>query len=175
MNEESSSIRPALISDARQIAEMHIEAWRVAYAGIVPDDYLASLSVDAREKGWARLIEEGISNLWIAVCSERITGLISFGASREAGAASTMGELMAIYVHPGFWSCGIGRSLWLAVRGELRRRGFTGVMLWVLDDNTRARKFYSAEGFVENPERGRHITIGGQVLAEVYCETTIGE
>lgn len=169
------SVRPALINDARKIAEMHIEAWRKAYAGIVPDDYLLSLSVDAREKGWARLIEEGVSNLWIAVCSERIAGLISFGASREAGVASTMGELMAIYVHPEFWSCGIGRSLWLAAREELQRRGFTCVMVWVLEDNSRARRFYNVEGFIENPEKSRNITIGGKVLAEVYCETAIGE
>ncbi|MDP1933083.1 MAG: GNAT family N-acetyltransferase [Gammaproteobacteria bacterium] len=173
MNGESTNVRPALISDAREIAEMHIEAWRKAYASIVPDDYLASLSIDAREQGWARMIGQGMPMLWVAVSSQRITGLISFGASRETGEAPSVGELMAIYVHPEFWSCGFGRSLWLAAREELQRRGFTGVMLWVLEDNTRARKFYCGEGFVENPQRSRNITIGGQVLAEVYCETTI--
>lgn len=175
MNEKKSFVRPALVSDAREIAQMHIETWRTAYAGIVPDDYLASLSVDTREQGWLRMIERGTPNLWVAECSDCIAGLISFGANRETSEATTLGELMAIYVHPRFWSCGIGRSLWLAARAQLQQQGFTSVMLWVLEDNLRARKFYSAEGFIENRERGRSITIAGKVLAELYCEAAIGE
>ncbi len=38
-------IRPGKSSDAEAIAKVHVIAWRETYAGIVPNDYLDSLSV----------------------------------------------------------------------------------------------------------------------------------
>jgi hypothetical protein len=45
-------IRSATPGDARAIATIHVEAWRAAYRGIVPDEYLDSLSIDGRESTW---------------------------------------------------------------------------------------------------------------------------
>src|SRR5665647_3595767 len=39
-------IRPATVSDARQIARVHIASWREAYADVIADVYLAHLDVD---------------------------------------------------------------------------------------------------------------------------------
>ena len=39
-------IRPATEADARTIAEIHVAGWVAAYRGMVPDELLASLSVD---------------------------------------------------------------------------------------------------------------------------------
>jgi hypothetical protein len=43
-------IRDAELRDARGIAEVHVRSWQTAYAGIVPDEDLAQLSVDEREQ-----------------------------------------------------------------------------------------------------------------------------
>jgi hypothetical protein len=43
-------VAQANLEYARSVAEIHVEAWRAAYAGIVPADYLAALSVDKREE-----------------------------------------------------------------------------------------------------------------------------
>ena len=43
-------IRDAELRDARGIAEVHVRSWQAAYAGIVPDEDLAQLSVDEREQ-----------------------------------------------------------------------------------------------------------------------------
>ena len=45
-------IRDAELRDARGIAEVHVRSWQTAYAGIVPDEDLAQLSVDERGQFW---------------------------------------------------------------------------------------------------------------------------
>lgn len=75
MSKQFFQVRPASIQDARTIATMHIEAWRKAYAGIVPTEYLDSLSADVREPGWARMIEVGKPSLWVAECEGRVVAI----------------------------------------------------------------------------------------------------
>ena len=41
-------IREAAVNDATAIAQVQVESWRTTYAGIVPDAFLASLSVETR-------------------------------------------------------------------------------------------------------------------------------
>jgi hypothetical protein len=48
-------VRDAELRDARGIAEVHVRSWQAAYAGIIPDEELARLSVDQREQFWGRL------------------------------------------------------------------------------------------------------------------------
>ena len=43
------TVRPAIPEDAPAIARVHVASWRETYAGIVPDEFLASLKVERRE------------------------------------------------------------------------------------------------------------------------------
>ena len=43
---EPVRIRAATPMDAAGIAAVHVETWRATYAGILPDNYLVSQSVD---------------------------------------------------------------------------------------------------------------------------------
>lgn len=56
MNANAIAIRPALDSDARTIAQVHVNSWRAAYRGIFTDEYLAALSIDEREQMWRGVI-----------------------------------------------------------------------------------------------------------------------
>lgn len=49
---------------------------------------------------------------------------------------------------------------------ELKQRGFDKVLLWVLEDNHRARKFYEKFGFVYS-EVFMDDNIGGKDVREV--------
>ncbi len=51
-------IRDAELGDARGIAEIHVRYWQAAYAGIVPDEDLARLSVDQREQFWMHVLSK---------------------------------------------------------------------------------------------------------------------
>jgi L-amino acid N-acyltransferase YncA len=168
------NIRRALLSDARAVAEVHVQTWQSAYRGIVPDSFLDALSVDSREAAWHEWISRGSPELWVAEAQSVITGWVAFGPSRDGDAALTVGEVEAIYVTPSHWSTGTGRELWKAARARLMERKFTSATLWVLEENQRATRFYRAAGFEPNLASRKDIMIGGKQLWEIRYETRIG-
>lgn len=80
----------------------------------------------------------------VAEVDGEIVGFVSVGAARDEDAD---GELYAIYVQPDRWGSGVGRSLIEAGEKRLRELGYREVLLWVLEDNPRARRFYEAAGW----------------------------
>jgi ribosomal protein S18 acetylase RimI-like enzyme len=171
-------IGPAHPEDALEVAALHVSAWRVAYAGILPEEYLAQLSVEARAALWRESILWGTPALCLAreempeADGEmsgrwRALGFASYGRCRDEDVPDTWGEIWAIYVLPAHWSRGIGRALWRYACAELRRDGYQHVSLWVLADNERAIRFYHRAGL--EPDAGVTQTIerGGRSLTEV--------
>ena len=168
------NIRPAIATDARPVATVHIHTWQSAYRGIVPDAYLESMSIDARERIWAGVIERGAPELWVAEIDSQVVGWSAFGPSRDADAKPRTGELEAIYVLPQHWKTGTGRALWLITRRRLIERGFASATLWVLADNVRAIHFYTAAGFAPDAASDKQIHCGGRALREIRYETDLG-
>ena len=50
-------IREAESSDVKSMAKIHVQTWQTTYAGIVPSEYLFSLSYPARESWWRQVLE----------------------------------------------------------------------------------------------------------------------
>ncbi len=160
-------IRSATAFDARAIATIHVEAWRAAYRGIVPDEYLDSFSIDGREAAWRENLLAADTSTWVAEESDDIVGWISAGPSRDTDAGRSAGEIWAVYVAPGCWGKGVGRSLCVRAEQHLQTQGFIAVTLWVLKDNERAVKFYQSNGFVLDLGATKVIERGGKTLSEV--------
>jgi ribosomal protein S18 acetylase RimI-like enzyme len=160
-------IAPASLDDCPGLAQLHVETWRQAYAGIVPGQYLASLSVQRREDAWRQVITEGNSELLVGRVAGALVGLVSFGRSRDADAPPQRGELWAIYVAPSAWSTGVGRALWEAARKRLLALGLQSTSLWVLAGNVRAIRFYEAAGFALDPGSRKEFELGGAKLREL--------
>ena len=54
-------IREATHADIPAIARLHVDSWRTTYKGILPDEFLADLNYEMRERQWQRtLSEEGL-------------------------------------------------------------------------------------------------------------------
>ena len=90
------------------------------------------------------------SATFVAVVDEEIVGFATVGASLSEDGT---GELWAIYVHPTTWSRGTGRALIEASEQSLRDSGFTQALLWVLEGNERAERFYRAAGWTRDGEK----------------------
>lgn len=166
------NVRPAQVEDSEDIATIHVRGWQSAYRGIVPEPHLQSLSIEQRVRSWRSLLLEGSpSEIVVAELDRGLIGFASFGPSRDGDAREDTGELYAAYVLPEHWSTGIGRALWYRARDRLVERGFLRATLWVLSDNARAIRFYSAAGFSPNIERS--IEIGGTSLWEIRYEVPI--
>jgi ribosomal protein S18 acetylase RimI-like enzyme len=157
-------VRPADPDDAAAIANVHVATWRTAYRGLLPDDFLASLTEAGYKERWRRNLSEGTSRVYVAEEGSRVVGFASGGRER-AGEDGFSGELYAIYVLPESQHLGHGRQLVRAMAGGLREMGLADMIVWVLRDNAAGRKFYEGLGGVYI--RTQPITIGPALLQEV--------
>ncbi len=123
-------IRHAVPEDARAVAEIHVDAWRAAYADIMPEAFLASLTVSSRQAFWDRFLAEKQGDLKVAMEGGRLLGWINTGPCRDVGATRDEAEIWAFYVSPVAWSTGVGRQLWVSARNGLIEQGHRQCHLW---------------------------------------------
>jgi ribosomal protein S18 acetylase RimI-like enzyme len=168
------NIRVANLADARAVAEVHVSSWQDAYQGLIPDSYLARLSVDKRESAWRESIASGTPELWVAEEHCGVVGWVAFCPSRDQDAPRTTGEVGALYVLSSHWRQGIGRALWLTARRRLIERLFSRVTLWVLAENERAIRFYTGVGFLPDAGATRVSERDGKQMTEVRYEAALG-
>jgi hypothetical protein len=94
-------LREGTLNDVPMIARVHVDTWRTTYCGIVPDNYLAQLSYEKRERGWQQILsstKDSENFTYVAVDpSELIVGFANGGLERT-GDPVYKGELNAIYI-----------------------------------------------------------------------------
>ncbi|GAA4705403.1 GNAT family N-acetyltransferase [Pseudonocardia yuanmonensis] len=159
-------VRAAAPADAGAIARVVVDSWRRAYAGLLPDELLAGLSVEDRRRMWRAVLDAAAPGVAVLVAEDRAGPLVvGFVAARSDPDDPRHGQLMALYVAPGAWRRGIGTMLHDAALDHLARRGVERATLWVLDGNERADAFYRARGWVPDGRRQVEEWLGG-VLPE---------
>lgn len=156
-------IRQATAADAEAVALVHLETWRVAYAHTFPREALEDMSA---ERVAARIEMHRRAPPLVAEQDGEIVGFVSVGPGMDH---QTDGELYAIYVHPGHWGEGHGYELIAAGEERLRELGHGHAVLWVLEDNPRARRFYERAGWRLDGSR-RPTEILGVEVSEVRYE-----
>ena len=140
-------IRQADEQDIPRIAEIIVFGKRVAYRPIFQNDYVSfnELQVVDLYKEYKRnpdvlrgmlLFDDGI-----------VKGIIN-GQLREENVI----EITDFYVDPFFVGQGIGTLLIKQMLGQVKKYGVQKVILWVIKDNVKARKFYETHGFVDSGE-----------------------
>ena len=137
-------IRQATPADADALGRMHVAAWREAYVGLAPDDVLAALDPRARGAMWRDALANG-TTVHLAERSGGIVGFAACGPPRDASSPPS-GEIYAVYVLRAAQRQGLGRTLMSAMARELLARGYGSGVLWVLEGNDPARRFYQALG-----------------------------
>jgi ribosomal protein S18 acetylase RimI-like enzyme len=154
-------LREATVADARAIAEVHVEGWSWGYRGLIPDEVIEALDVDAREAEWVL----GFTERWrdgdgclVWERDREVLGFIAFGpaADEHASPPPGAGEVYSIYLRRRAAGSGVGRELFLAAERGLVEHGFTVAVLWVLEANRRARRFYEIAGWQPDGPRGEH-------------------
>lgn len=135
-------MRAATVADAEGIGRVHVASWRRAYAGLMPAELLAGLSVADRAASWSERLAAGVNPMFVLTAPE-VVGFASFGPNAGDPAR---GHLYALYLHPTWWGRGAGRQLHDAVAAWLDER-YPRSTLWVLRGNDRATRFYRAAGW----------------------------
>ncbi len=140
-------IQPANPKNAADIARVHVDTWRTTYAGIVPDDHLASLSYDVRTKLWTEILSDPAlhHHTWVAKdAAGKVVGFSNGGKNRDES-QPYQGEVMALYLLKEFQGRGIGKRLLLDSFEQLFRHGHTSAIAWVFEKNPTAQ-FYERLG-----------------------------
>jgi ribosomal protein S18 acetylase RimI-like enzyme len=159
-------IRPATADDASAIARVQVLAWRQAYAGMMPQDFLDRMDSERRVAGWRRALSADAvmaTDVLLDPAGETV-GFCVHGPSRDADADAWTGELVAINLLPAHWRRGLGRMMMdrlLVVAAERRWQALT---LWVLEANMQARRFYEAHGFAADGARQSDLKLTGAPL-----------
>jgi GNAT superfamily N-acetyltransferase len=149
------SIRRARTADAVAIGAVHVATWRSAYAGILPDRFLARMSVPRQAAHYDAAIRASAA-VFVAAASgtdvppgsgSRIVGFATAGRARGGEFARQLGEgeVETLYVLDDWRDRGIGRKLMRAAAGHLAEIGCKSCYLWVLRDNP-SRWFYQRLG-----------------------------
>ncbi|HLJ05451.1 MAG TPA: GNAT family N-acetyltransferase, partial [Acetobacteraceae bacterium] len=151
------SVRRARPADAISIGSVHVAAWRSAYPGILPDDFLARLSVPRQAAHYDAAIRSSSTGVFVASASgndvppgsgSRIMGFATAGRARTklaGGGVLAEGEVETLYVLDDWRDRGVGRKLMRAAAAWLAEAGCKSCFVWVLRDNP-SRWFYQRLG-----------------------------
>ena len=143
-------LREALLSDAPAIAALHTANWRESYAGILPDDYLASEVETDRHAVWQERLSKAAAGHQTIVAEDERGDLAGFAC--------------VYFDHDPQWGSFLdnlhtsadarGKGYGLALLKEVARRArahdaAAGLYLWVFEKNKAARAFYARAGASE--------------------------
>lgn len=129
------------------MARVHVRSWQVAYRGLLPSSYLDGLKPEGRAGRYTFGSKDPHAPATLVALTEgAVCGFATTSAARDAGSAG-QGELCGLYVDPDWWGSGVGRALIAAARRRLAEQGFSSALLWVLDSNFRAQRFYAKDGW----------------------------
>lgn len=163
-------IRDPVAEDADDLGGVHVRAWQAGYRdGLMPDDFLESLSAADRADMWRRGIEAGPRPRHRRLVADDeagvLVGFIAVGPA-DGDSEAVEGEVYSLNVDPDHWGRGAGSLLLAAGVEALAGSGFEGAVLWVHPDNARARIFYEARGWSADGA-ARDVEVLGVPIPEV--------
>jgi GNAT superfamily N-acetyltransferase len=148
------TIRPAEPGDTSAMGSIWLRAALVGYEGIFPPG-APMPTVEAVAEDWHVAITQpwGRAAYFVACDATPDQRLVGTVAAVPDPDETSRGHLQALYVDPGHWGRGIGRTLHDAALDHLRRSGFRVAVCWVLEANVRARTMIERWGWRAAPSR----------------------
>ncbi len=168
----SIQVREATLEDAADMGCIHVAAWRAAYAGLMPAEFLEGLDEERFVANWVRHISEQEGQPWLAELNGRVVAMTTIGPYRDRSSEDPSGELYMLNCHPKAFGTGVAKVLHAHGIHQLQQQGYETAALWVATDNPRARRFYEREGWSADG-RVRTETFGGSDLDETRYTITL--
>lgn len=167
----AARVRHARPADASAIAKVHVETWRAAYAGLVPEQYLVRMTASGQAFTWRKVLARKRAEEAVFVAEAPPFGqsaphhVVAFGSCgrQRAGDLLYAGEVYTLYVAQDWQGYGIGRQLLTAMFRWLHESGIPDCVIWVLANNP-SRFFYERMGGHRVAEREQ--VFAGEMLTE---------
>ncbi len=140
------NIRLATLEDAKYCADIHAKSWSFAYSDIVPKEI-----IDEHNARWPMIWNKMLANNneshYVVILDSRIIGFLTIAVSRDDDLNKSFYEIIGLYLDPDFIGDGYGKQSMTWIKKEVKSRGYDKISLWVLEENSRARRFYEKSGF----------------------------
>jgi ribosomal protein S18 acetylase RimI-like enzyme len=158
-------VRTATGADADAIERIRVRGWQAAYRHVFPPEALDRLPVDPSR--WQEHLAHPPAGhaCFVADQDGQLLGFVTIGPSKREPAR--YGELHGLYVDPDVWSTGVGRALTERAE-EVLALTWREAVLWVLEDNPRARRFYEAAGWTYDGVRDSFERLGVEATIVRY-------
>jgi GNAT superfamily N-acetyltransferase len=155
-------VRRGKSADAKELANIFRDSWRLAYRGIIPHLHLESMIRRRGADWWVTAMRSGEGILVIEL-DRSLAGYASCGKSRTR--SKYQGEIYELYLAPLYQGIGLGERLFEACRHALDMRGLNGLIIWSLIENDAAVDFYWRRG--GRPVGQSSELIGGAKLQKI--------
>lgn len=133
-------LREATVADVQVIAKFQTCAWRQAYSGLVPSDYLTRIDSAARAIRWGERLATGARQVALAEAGGAVVGVVSWAESRSRDETPPL-ELKSLYLEADRHGSGLATALLQHAIGR------DDAYLWCFRENPRAVAFYAKQGF----------------------------
>lgn len=142
MNPPAFTLRIPGPADAAGLADLHVETWRETYGSQMPASAFDDAARAARLEMWQGTLNlpNPAGTLQVAEAAGKLIGFAGAMPSKDREAVRDL-HLRMLYVLADFHGTGAGQQLLDAVIGD------SPALLWVAEDNLRARRFYERNGF----------------------------
>lgn len=135
-------VRPVRDVDAEALGRVHATCWHETYDHLISKAALEAVSPKRLAELWTHWAAQGPDfRMSAALADGEIIGFVGSGPARDRD-TPRIRELYFIYLLDAYHGTGVGQQLFDAAvfEGE-------GAYLWVADDNPRAHRFYTRNGF----------------------------
>ncbi|MCO1576637.1 GNAT family N-acetyltransferase [Crossiella sp. SN42] len=170
-----AAVRPALPTDAAEIARIQRITWQTAYAKILPAEVLAGLDVEETERLWLEAVTSGPATVLVATEGEWVVGFCAAGpapAEEIAAAdgampvdAETTALVSVLLVEPRWGRRGHAGRLLGTAAATMRAAGAQRGVTWVAEADQASMNFFRAAGW-DTDGTVRTLDAGGRPLRE---------
>ncbi len=151
--EKNTDIRKVEMGDENTLAYIQTESWKIAFQQILSKEVLEKcINIDKAKEMYANLLINKVGNGWI-LSVDNMPHCIAYWDKTRDEDMSDYAELICIHSLQQNWGKGYGSIMLEHVTGDIKAAEFDKVMLWVFEENTRARKFYENHGFIATEKK----------------------
>ncbi len=142
------SIERVKLGGEATLAFIQTESWKAGFKDILSENILTRYTqIDKATAMYQHLLERKIGNGYLLKVNGAPHCIAWWSASRDEDMPN-YAELICIHSLPDQWRKGYGKKMMGTVLHDIKIAGYSKVMLWVFEENIRARRFYESLGFI---------------------------
>ena len=142
------NIRKVKVGDEKSLAYIQTESWKAAFNKILSKEDLDKYTdINKAEEMYTMLLNDNVGNGFL-LSVDNSPQCIAYWDNTRDEEVNDYAEIICIHSLNENWGKGYGSMMMDYILKEIKVAGFNKVMLWVFEENTRARKFYENHGFI---------------------------